>query len=216
MHQRDLVKPARDGQRVFVAVPLPGPLKERIGAWSDELRTLYPFRKWTDAADLHITLQFIGDTLPERVSELRSVLDSAAQSGAIRPFVLTLSGTGTFGIPERPKVFWAGIGGDREGLHQARNIVAEAVSALGFKAEERAYSPHLTIARNYRGTEPFRMPRLQLRPGASDAGNSKGTEGRPADCSSASMSWTVDEVVLYRTHMHRLPMYETVARFPFG
>ncbi|MGU3472616.1 RNA 2',3'-cyclic phosphodiesterase [Paenibacillus sp. D51F] len=216
MNQTDPTIPARDGQRVFVAVPLPGPLKDRIGAWSDELRTLYPFRKWTDAADLHITLQFIGDTPPERVSELRSALAAAMQSGRIRPFVLTLGGMGTFGIPESPRVFWAGIGGDKEGLHQARNIVAEATSALGYKTEERAYSPHLTIARNYRGTEPFRMPQLHLHPGASVAGSSRETEAWTRDDSEAELSWTVDEVVLYRTHMHRLPMYETVARFPFG
>ncbi len=216
MNQTHLTKPARDGQRVFVAVPLPGPLKDRIRAWSDELRTVYPFRKWTDAADLHITLQFIGDTLPEQVSELRTVLAAAAQSGRVRPFVLTLSGTGTFGIPESPKVFWAGIGGDREGLHHARNIVAEETSSLGYKTEERAYNPHLTIARNYRGTEPFRNPQLPLLPETSDAGSSRGTEVRTADDSAALLSWTVDEIVLYRTHMHRLPMYETVARFPFG
>ncbi|ASS65443.2 MULTISPECIES: RNA 2',3'-cyclic phosphodiesterase [unclassified Paenibacillus] len=216
MYQTTLTKPARDGQRVFVAVPLPGPLKDRIGAWSDELRTVYPFRKWTDAADLHITLQFIGDTPPERVSELRSALAAAMQSGRLRPFVLSLSGTGTFGIPESPKVFWAGIGGDREELQQARSIVAEAASVLGYKAEERAYSPHLTLARNYRGTEPFRMPQLRLHSAASVAGSSGGTEVRATDDFAASLSWTVDEIVLYRTHMHRLPMYETVARFPFG
>lgn len=186
---------ADDKQRLFIAVPLPETLKRTIGAWTRELRASVPFRKWTDEADLHVTLQFLGDTAPSRVPALVDALRAAAGSGMAPPFRLSLRRTGTFGRPEQPRVFWAGIDGELEQLHRLRRIVAESTAPLGFAAEERPYSPHLTVARKYAGEEPFVLPELP------------GDEAEP-------LSWLVDEIVLYRTHMHRLPMYEAAARIP--
>ncbi|QHW31082.1 RNA 2',3'-cyclic phosphodiesterase [Paenibacillus rhizovicinus] len=183
---------AKEAQRLFVAVPLPDRLKSALGAWSRELRASSPFRKWTEEADLHVTLQFLGDTEPNRLPALQAAL--AAAIGRIEPFRLVLQGMGTFGRPEQPRVLWAGIGGELDALRGLQRTIVEATAPLGFQAEERPYSPHLTIARSSTGTASFSLPQL-LR-----------TDAPPA--------WQVNEIVLYRTHMHQRPMYETIARFP--
>jgi 2'-5' RNA ligase len=189
--------PGRETQRLFIAVPLPDPLKRTLGAWSKDIRIALSFRKWTNEADLHVTLQFLGDTASDRIPELQAALAAAAGSGRIQPFYLTVQDTGTFGRIDQPKVFWAGIGGEVESLHSLRRLIAEAMTPLGFTPEERPYSPHLTIARSYQGIEPFRLPELA---GSRDAAD--------------PFRWQVNEIVLYRTHMHRSPMYEAAARFP--
>lgn len=78
--------PTKESQRLFIAVPLPDSLKRLIGAWTRDIRTTFPFRKWTDEADLHVTLQFLGDTAPVLIPELKAALASAAGSGRIQPF----------------------------------------------------------------------------------------------------------------------------------
>ncbi|QHT59692.1 RNA 2',3'-cyclic phosphodiesterase [Paenibacillus lycopersici] len=190
----------KDKHRLFVAVPLPDELKLAIGEWSRKLRAAQPFRKWTETADLHVTLQFLGDTEPERIEALKSAL--AASAGRIQPFRLTLEGAGVFGRSEQPRVLWAGIGGEPESLRLLQRAVVEATAPLGFQAEARPYSPHLTIARSYAGSASFSLPELL------GDGDSAGSDPQPA--------WRADEIVLYRTHMHRRPMYEAAARFALG
>ncbi|WP_219838277.1 RNA 2',3'-cyclic phosphodiesterase [Paenibacillus sp. R14(2021)] len=208
-------------QRLFIAVPLPDALKQTVAAWTAGLRPSFPFRKWTHEADLHVTLQFLGDTAPGRIPELIAALTAAAESGGVQPFKLSLQGTGTFGRPQQPRVFWTDLGGETTQLHRLQRLVAQATAPLGFAAEARPYSPHLTIARSYLGEEAFVLPallqggRFNSQPagipapdpsGKSMPQQAEGREDKPP-------SWHVDEFVLYRTHMHRQPMYEAAARF---
>ncbi|MBM7563082.1 RNA 2',3'-cyclic phosphodiesterase [Paenibacillus sacheonensis] len=185
--------------RLFIALPLPDGIKRAIGAWSTRIREELPFRKWTNEADLHITLQFLGDTNPILLPELKAALTAAAGSMAIQPFGLSLRGMGIFGRTEQPRVLWAGIEGALEQLHRLQRLILEATAPLGFRAEERPYSPHLTIARTYVGKEGFRLPEL--------------IRTDEPSIHTSPFQWSADEIVLYRTHMHQQPMYEAVARF---
>jgi 2'-5' RNA ligase len=64
-------------------------------------------------------------------------------SGAIH---ITAKGLGWFPNPHHPRVFWAGIeGGER--LRDLARATEHTLAPLGVPAEERAYSPHLTLAR---------------------------------------------------------------------
>ncbi|EFM10661.1 2'-5' RNA ligase [Paenibacillus curdlanolyticus YK9] len=181
-----------DPQRLFVAVPLPVALKKVIGGWSNALRDTRSFRKWTHEADLHITLQFLGDTEPKQLPKLQEALSSVTQSGALQPFRLTLQDVGAFGLSKQPRVLWIGLGGELDSLRQLHQATVHATAPLGFSAETRPYSPHLTIARSYIGSEEFVAPQLDF---------------------NSSLEWDVDAICLYRTHMRQRPMYEEVARF---
>ncbi|SFI37717.1 2'-5' RNA ligase [Paenibacillus sp. UNC496MF] len=197
-------------QRLFVAAPLPDGLKRTLGEWARSLHAAHPFRKWTHEADLHVTLQFLGDAAPDRVPALKEALAAAAASGALRPFRLALAGVGTFGLPERPRVFWASLGGESGELRRLQRLVVEATAPLGYEAEKRSFSPHLTLARNFAGRDPFVLPVLP--PELAPAPTADGRAATDGD----SRSWSVDEIVLYRTHMHRRPMYEAAGRFRLG
>ncbi|GGD59680.1 RNA 2',3'-cyclic phosphodiesterase [Paenibacillus nasutitermitis] len=209
--------PANESQRLFVAVPLPDTLKLRISAWTNDVRSSLPFRKWTNEADLHVTLHFLGDTSATRIPELEAALVSEVGSGRIQPFHLSLAGTGTFGNPEQPRVLWAGLGGELDQLRALQHLIVDTMTPLGFPAEDRAYSPHLTLARKYTGKEAFILPELLLADNSSgqmDYGSPPNTDEqlqREAYDMDNPPGWLVDEIILYRTHMHRVPMYEKAA-----
>jgi len=104
----------------------------------------------TREPDLHLTLQFLGDTPRERVDALGQALGEVARAHA--PFDVRYAGLGTF--PERgePSVVWVGVSEQKPGgLAALARAVGEALTPLGFAREARAFAAHVTLARVRRG-----------------------------------------------------------------
>ncbi|WP_068787076.1 RNA 2',3'-cyclic phosphodiesterase [Paenibacillus phocaensis] len=174
--------------RLFIAVPLPQEIKQKLDAWCKEQTARLQFKKWVHAGDYHITVQFLGDTSPGRLDDLTASIEQAAKGAA--PLSLEAAGIGTFGRPASPSVLWAGVRGEVAGLERLHGRVTSENRALGFVPEERRFSPHITLARKYREGARLDPQALQVLP-------EFGT-------------WTADRLVIYRTHMHERPMYEVV------
>lgn len=185
---------------LFVAVPLPAGLKQLLYGMAVTAREDLPFRKWVHQEDYHITVKFLGGQAPDMVEPIRKGMEPVARESA--PFRLTLEGPGTFGRKETPRILWMGIGGERDALAALQKRTEQALAALGFEPEARPYAPHITIAKNWTGSGPADHRRLQplLSPGHDPE----------------QLQWTVEELVLYRTHPGKQPMYECVDRYPLG
>ncbi|HYA95044.1 MAG TPA: RNA 2',3'-cyclic phosphodiesterase, partial [Terriglobales bacterium] len=68
---------------------------------------------------------------------------------------ITFSGTGFFPTPTSARVFWSGIQAGPE-LASLASALDSATSWLGIDKEQRAFTPHLTLARTGSG-RPQRM-----------------------------------------------------------
>ena len=110
---------------------------ERLRQMGRTLRTVYD-------DNLHVTLKFLGATDPELVPQLAEQITRAA--GQQQAFDLTIRGLGCFPNPQRPRVVWAGLIG-AEPLAQIAGELEMRLQPLGFAPEERAFQPHLTLAR---------------------------------------------------------------------
>jgi 2'-5' RNA ligase len=62
-------------------------------------------------------------------------------------FDLGLTGAGAFPKSGSPRVLWIGVIGGREELVAIEREVTLRLAPLGVPEEDRAYSPHLTLAR---------------------------------------------------------------------
>lgn len=102
----------------------------------------------THAANLHITLKFLGEVHESRLGRIRDVL---AQIEA-EPFTLTCCGIGSFA---RSGIVFAKLGGDTQALQRLHQSVDEALHAVGFDKEAKAYRPHITLARQFRSDDGF-------------------------------------------------------------
>ncbi|WP_150265401.1 RNA 2',3'-cyclic phosphodiesterase [Paenibacillus tepidiphilus] len=193
----------RGTERLFVAVKLPETLGGMLEKARKEASSKVKFAKWTHFQDYHITLQFLGDTPVEQIPALKEALREAAAGQ--QPFVLELDRWGTFGAGSAPRVLWAGVSGELERLHQLQRRVVAATEPLGFKAEARAYNPHITLARKYKDKLPFNELILE------DLGCKANHTGN--NCS--EKDWTVDGFLLYATKMHAIPMYEPIEKLFF-
>ncbi len=131
--------------RLFIAVNLPGELKKSLDNLSLALRRFPSDAKWVGGANLHLTLQFLGNVPEDQVPAIVQGLNLAA--GEVAPFKLVIGGVGVFPSVERPRVLWVGVSGDTTILAGLHRRVETEMGLLGFEPERRKFSPHLTLAR---------------------------------------------------------------------
>ena len=129
--------------RLFVAMDIPEDVRSLISALVSKLRPSHRDARWVRIESLHVTLKFIGETSTEKAAEIRGAL-AAIPSRA--PFPVDFRGLGFFPNDRRPRVLWAGIVAGPE-LAALAAAVDSALASLGFPREQRAFSPHLTLAR---------------------------------------------------------------------
>lgn len=133
--------------RTFVGLDLDGDIRQRIAEFISEVRPLAPDVRWVTPESLHVTLKFIG----EKPDALVSQIEGALQSIRRQSFDLSFRGCGFFPAPKSARVFWIGIVAG-QGLAQLATEIENATAEIGVPKDDRAFSPHLTLARAGSGT----------------------------------------------------------------
>ncbi|MBD3917488.1 RNA 2',3'-cyclic phosphodiesterase [Paenibacillus sp. PR3] len=188
----------QEQERLFIALALPESMKQAFGEKMERIKEQLPFKRWVHPMDMHVTLQFLGDVPKERIRDIDAALRARASRISWPGLNVGVKGLGVFGRPERPSVLWAGIEADRtvlDGLYQA---VVESMITVGFEPEQRPYSPHLTLARNYAGAMPFEQETLSI----------------GEDVSSTEWNWRADSITLYKSNTRVKPSYEAIGVYP--
>ena len=154
----------------------------------NDMRALRPSR----AANIHLTLHFLGNLDESRETALRLRL---AEPLAAEPFDITLGETGTFPHTGAPRVLWVAVAEGREALTAIHRELGERLATSGITLEGRPFAPHLTLARVRDGEQPRarriaeRLPQLRV----------------PA------IRWPVTDVTLYNSDLSGpAPRYEAV------
>jgi 2'-5' RNA ligase len=180
-------------KRIFIGLKVdPGEiLMEMISAFKTGLAT-EPI-KWTDTANIHITLVFLGNTEEERIPQLRSMLKEIC--GGRGRFDLTLKGAGVFRNMNDPRILWTGIGSSQK-LLQLNEAITAGLIDLGFEIEDRPYKPHLTLGRIKRINEKEAFSRLIEK-----------------YCDTAIQTVNVNEVIMFESVLLQTgPLYRALER----
>ncbi|GAC1466594.1 MAG: hypothetical protein NVS2B16_19320 [Chloroflexota bacterium] len=96
---------------------------------------------------LHVTVHFLGNVESSLVPRVAEAMRHGAST--VDTFVLSLSELGAFPNTQVPRVIYMDIHRDEgfEALCALHVTVREALSHAGFRLENRAFSPHITLAR---------------------------------------------------------------------
>ncbi len=139
--------PAMTTIRAFIAVELPGPVKDALGEIIRELAGRVPRGavRWVRPEQMHLTLRFLGDTAVDQLPAIQSVMDSVTSGHS--PFIMHLNGTGCFPNARRPRVIWVGLAGDESRLHALKTALDEQLASLGLPPEDKPFRAHLTLGR---------------------------------------------------------------------
>lgn len=98
-----------------------------------------------DAANLHLTLAFIGGVSATRITTLREIGRKAA--AAVPAFVLTLDRVGAF---HKQGIVWAGPSSENVAIEALAGELSLLLTAAEFELESRPFHPHVTLARRTR------------------------------------------------------------------
>jgi 2'-5' RNA ligase len=131
--------------RAFIAIEIPPEVKAALADCRAELQRLPAEAAWTRPGNIHLTLKFLGE-VPERSQGTigEAMREAAAGAAQLR---LELAGLGAFPNLRRPRVLWAGLAGEVEAARLLQAKLEKLLEGAGFPPEERAFAPHLTLAR---------------------------------------------------------------------
>lgn len=127
--------------RLFTGLDLPAEVVRNLEQLLQKLRPSAPIQ-WSPPANLHITTKFVGEWPEARLDELKAALAAAKTRN---PIDVHIRKVGFFPNPHSPRVFWCGI--EAPGLAELAADTDRATAELGIPSENRAYTPHLTLAR---------------------------------------------------------------------
>jgi 2'-5' RNA ligase len=133
--------------RLFVAIELPGSILSALTQLQHQLQRdpALARLRWVRPEGIHLTLKFLGETPASRRARIEEAITRGVQGAA--PFDLRLGTLGTFGRKGQPRVAWVDVSGDSERLIRLQAAIDHELAAIGFQADSRPYSPHLTLAR---------------------------------------------------------------------
>lgn len=139
--------------RCFIAIELPDEVKVGLHQLQAELKLPgHTFVKWVAPESVHITLKFLGNIDPEKVTPITKIIEQAGKT--FRPFQLETGEVGAFPNLRQPRVLWLSIRGDLDKLIALQQRIDDGLAQLQFAKETREFTPHLTLARLRQGTSP--------------------------------------------------------------
>ena len=132
--------------RSFIAIELPDEVKAGLSQLQAQLKLGKPSSvKWVDPYSIHLTIKFLGNIAEDRIPAITRAIEEATKG--LSSFQLKVTGLGVFPNLKRVQVAWVGIGGEVDKLAQLQQRIESSLTPLGFTAETRPFTPHLTLAR---------------------------------------------------------------------
>jgi 2'-5' RNA ligase len=140
--------------RLFVAIELPESWLTALGELQGRMRdaiendaALAGARvRWVRPEGIHLTLKFIGEVAPDRLTPIREQIARAVPE---KPGMqLSLARAGSFSDRRAPRVIWAGVYSDQaERLRRLAESIETWLAAAGVPRDRRGFAAHLTLAR---------------------------------------------------------------------
>ena len=178
---------AADTVRVFVSVGLSADARDQLVEAVTRIRAEVPEGiQWASPDGMHLTLKFLGNIPSSHVSPLLACVEELANANPV--FGLNLAGLGMFPNRRKPRVLWAGAGGDLDVLSSLQQAAEDAINALGYPPEQRPFRPHITLGRPRRTVPDAQLVRI----GAVVSGLTP----------PAPVSWRVESVDVMRSELH--------------
>ena len=127
--------------RLFVAINFSATTQARLVELQDELRARCVKGSFSHLENLHLTLAFLGEVAPDRLASVQAALAGIT----FQPFELTIERVGC-----GRALWWAGVAPSQP-LMTLQRAIARELRASDIDFDQRAYKPHITLAREVIG-----------------------------------------------------------------
>jgi 2'-5' RNA ligase len=131
--------------RCFIAVNIPGTVKELLNTFQNGLRQTSADVKWVDSDKFHLTLKFLGEIEDKNIADIVNGIAEALKGRKV--FNLSFFEAGVFPDTKNPRIIWAGVKEGKEEIEEIAKNIEENLYKAGFKKDERSFNAHLTLGR---------------------------------------------------------------------
>jgi 2'-5' RNA ligase len=128
--------------RIFIALDIDDAIRNRISRFVDGVSGFAPDARWVKPESLHLTLKFIGEQPEPSVEPIQQALSGLQASASEIHF----GGYRFFPTAKSARVFWIAMEAGPQ-LATLAAAIDEKMATLDIPRENRAFSPHLTLAR---------------------------------------------------------------------
>ena len=80
--------------RSFIAVDIPGSVREKLDGLLDKFKNNRADVKWVKSKSIHITLKFLGNVEEAQLPKTKEIIGRVVEN--IKPFTVSIEGTGSF------------------------------------------------------------------------------------------------------------------------
>lgn len=196
--------------RLFIAVPLPDPVRRLVRTLVDELRQEpWPVR-WVSPDNAHLTIHFLGEVPSEQAELLKLALPAAVARH--ERFRLRTAELGVFPNQKRPRILWLGLYGPTHRLVTLHTDLQAFLRNMNFAADDGPFHPHITVGRlrDTRNTSTRALPEQIVARFRAEA-----ESGRASPKNAILMP--IDSVVLYQSILDKSgPTYVPLLTCPLG
>jgi 2'-5' RNA ligase len=133
--------------RLFIALDIDDAIRTRISRFLEGVSGFAPDASWARPESLHVTLKFIGEQSESAIEPIKQALSDIHG----RASEIQFRGYGFFPTPKLARVFWIGLEVGPQ-LTALVALIDDNLATLGIPKENRAFSPHLTLARGAGGS----------------------------------------------------------------
>ncbi|MEW5813948.1 MAG: RNA 2',3'-cyclic phosphodiesterase [Spirochaetota bacterium] len=130
--------------RVFIALPIPGSVRDTIIRESMNIRKEYPPIGWVKGEGMHITLHFLGELGGKGVQEIIRLLTTTPFT--IPAFTIDFSGALKFPEKGKPRVLFLRITKGIEECLAIYDALTLLLKPFVMKTDKH-FTPHITLAR---------------------------------------------------------------------
>ena len=132
-------------KRTFLALELPTNLKIEFTNIIRELQTSFPKGvKWVESENLHITLQFIGDTKQTDISDLSEYFEKIFAEVPIlkfsHPKIQVIQG-------RNPRLIWIEMKTENRNIFKAANKIKNKLHQMDYITDKKTLRFHATLGR---------------------------------------------------------------------
>jgi RNA 2',3'-cyclic 3'-phosphodiesterase len=146
--------------RAFIAVDLSPEIQKQLEEVSRQLMAVLGTAslRWTPVKNIHLTLKFLAEVSVVNLEMLKKIMRAEAEH--VEAFEVSVGHIGAFPSASRPRVLWAGVQAPDQ-LGELQKKLESEIAQVGYPPEERAFSPHLTLARVTRTAQPGDLRKIR-------------------------------------------------------
>ncbi len=129
--------------RLFIGINFDSQTKQKLISLQEGLKKLGK-GNFTHDQNLHLTLVFLGEVAPEGVAAIKGAMEQTQ----ISPLTLRFDHMGCF-KRDGGNIWWVGLG-QNPALTLMQQALSSNLQGAGFTLERRRFTPHITLAREFR------------------------------------------------------------------